>query len=91
MIESTVLNQPEVQAYLQKFVRIRLYTDRKTEDNKHNRKILNEVYKFNGLPLYVFLTPDGKEVARLPMNVTDTLPSVKDFLDAFEKTTLASK
>lgn len=79
------MNKPEVQAYLKKFVRIKLYTDRKTDDNVRNRKILNEVYKYNGLPLYVFLTPDGKEVARLPKSVTDTLPSVQDFVQAFRQ------
>ena len=67
-------------------MRIRLWTDRGAEEKKKNRKLLNDVYKFEGLPLYVFLTPDGREVARLPSSLESALPSMREFLDAFRKT-----
>jgi hypothetical protein len=70
---------------LEGFVKLKLYTDRRTEDNVKNKKIKEEVYKSNWLPLYVFLTPDGKEVARLPKSLEDPLPSAQDFIEALRK------
>jgi thiol:disulfide interchange protein len=75
----------EIEAYLERFTRIRLWTDRQTAEDKKNQKLLLNTFKFNGLPLYVFMTPDGKEVARLPKSVKDALPTAAQFIEAFQK------
>jgi hypothetical protein len=64
---------------------MKLYTDRRTPDNVKNKKIKEETYKTNWLPLYVFLTPDGKEVARLPKDLDAPIPTPKDFIEALQK------
>jgi hypothetical protein len=80
---------PEVREFLRKFVRIRLWTDQRANAGE-NERIKNEIYDYKGLPLYIFLTRDGKEAARLPSSLTNALPSARDFLDAFHKTLQAS-
>jgi hypothetical protein len=88
VVEQTILFNPEaseVQAELAKFVKVKLYTDRDAEPYLSNKKLMLETYKSNVLPTYIFLTPEGKEIRRLPKRLSVT-PSKREFLDAFRET-----
>lgn len=41
-----------------------LWTDLKTKEAEENRKTLREQFD-NALPLYVLMTPDGREIGRI--------------------------
>lgn len=83
MVENKILTKPEVQAELDRFVKVRLYTDRQTADNIRNRDFQLKRFGTAALPLYVFLTPEGREITRLPKA---GLPGAQDFLTAFKRT-----
>lgn len=62
-MESNVFPVPEVQALMQNAVRLRLYTDRRTEPSLSNKKRQLEQFGSIELPLYVLLKPDGTLIA----------------------------
>lgn len=64
---------------------MKLYTDRNEEPYLTNRKLMEETYGSDFLPTYIFLTPDGKEIARLPRLIS-VVPSETDFVEAMRKT-----
>lgn len=70
---------------MKKFVKVKLYTDRNQEPYLTNRKLMEETYRSDFLPTYLFLTAEGKEIARLPRLVS-VIPSEADFVDAMRKT-----
>lgn len=70
---------------LERFVKVKLYTDRETEPYLRNRRLRDDRFQSNLLPLYVFLTPGGREVARLP-RIDSPLPSKTEFLEALSRT-----
>lgn len=81
------MQAPEFRAWAKKFVMVRLETMRRTDEARRNLAILRERYRHGGVPLYVFLTPEGREVERLPKSGE---PSLAEFLEAFQKTWEAS-
>jgi hypothetical protein len=64
---------------------VKLYTDKNEEPFLSNRKLMEETYRSDFLPTYLFLTPEGKEIARLPRLIS-VIPSPSDFVEAFRKT-----
>jgi thiol:disulfide interchange protein DsbD len=63
LMEDNVFPVPAVNGELQKFVRVRLYTDNRTDGEKlqeYQEKTFGDV----SLPLYGILTPDGTPIAK---------------------------
>lgn len=79
-MEISMFPQPEIEAALQKFVRVRLYTD----GGPHGQQNQDfQVARFGdaALPLYVIMSPDDKEVARFAGMTRD----VKAYLEFLKK------
>ncbi|MFA5191127.1 MAG: cytochrome c biogenesis protein CcdA [Verrucomicrobiia bacterium] len=79
-MEISMFPQPEIEAALQKFVRVRLYTD----GGAHGQQNQDfQVARFGdaALPLYVIMSPDDKEVARFAGMTRD----VKAYLEFLKK------
>lgn len=64
-METTVFPQPKVRQELEKFVLVKLYVDAPPPEGPKNKKLRDERFKSNDLPLYVILDADGEEVTRL--------------------------
>ena len=64
-MESSVLVDNRVLEELDKFVLAELYVDGPGEDKKANARLQVEKFGQSTQPLYVVLTPDGREVAQL--------------------------
>ena len=62
-MENQVFPKPQVRRELDKFIMVKLYTDDPDVGDAHT-KLQLERFGSNDLPLYVILTPEGKEVAR---------------------------
>ncbi len=62
-MEKTVFPVPGVRQELEKFVRVRLYTDGGVDGPK-NQSYQEETFGDVALPLYAVLTPEGKPVAK---------------------------
>ncbi len=79
-MEISMFPQPEVEAALQKFVRVRLYTD----GGAHGQQNQDfQVARFGdaALPLYVLMSADDKEIARFAGMTRD----VKAYLEFLKK------
>ena len=79
-MEISIFPQPEVEAALQKFVRVRLYTD----GGPHGQQNQDfQVARFGdaALPLYVIMSADDKELARFAGMTRD----VKAYLEFLKK------
>ena len=63
-MKATVLALPAVKKVLCKFIFAELYTDRGPDPDENNR-LLKERFASVALPLYVTLSPDGRELSRL--------------------------
>jgi hypothetical protein len=81
-MKSKVLAQPDVRAVLQEFVFAELYTD-KGPHKDENKKLQDERFNSVALPLYLVLSPDGKELARLELNTG--LATKETFIDFLRK------
>ena len=64
-MEETVLPLPAVAEALEAFIPVQLHTDGLDEKSKFNAKLQREKFGTIAIPLYVLLSPDGKELARL--------------------------
>jgi thiol:disulfide interchange protein DsbD len=62
-MEKNIFPQPAVRAEMEKFVRVRLYTDG-GKDGDENQAYQEKTFGDVALPLYAILTPDGKPVAK---------------------------
>jgi hypothetical protein len=60
-----VFPKPQVQRELEKFVFVKLYVDAPEPAGSKNKKLRDERFKSNDLPLYVILDANGEELARL--------------------------
>jgi len=65
VMESNVLPQPQVRRAIDNFVAVELYTDGEDAASKRNSKLQQQKFGTVALPLYVVVSPDGKELARL--------------------------
>ena len=64
-MEETVLPLPEVARALEAFIPVQLHTDGLDDKSKFNAKLQREKFGTVAIPLYVIVSPDGKELARL--------------------------
>lgn len=77
-MEISMFPQPEVEAALQKFVRVRLYTDGGPR-GQENQDFQVARFGDAALPLYVIMSADDKELARFA-GMTRDVKSYLDFL-----------
>lgn len=61
-----MLVAPKVQADLERFVRVALFTDRTNDEERANRKLLNERFGIATIPAYFLVDADGKALAAQP-------------------------
>lgn len=87
VMKSSVIDHPQVQAVLKDFVFAELYTDA-TPWKAENAKLQDERFGTVALPLYVILSPDDKELARLALDTG--LVGREDFI-AFLRKGLAAR
>jgi thiol:disulfide interchange protein len=64
LMEERIFPQESVAAELKKFVLAELFTDGLDEKSKFNAKLQQEKFGTVALPIYIILSPDGKELAR---------------------------
>jgi hypothetical protein len=82
-----VFSKPEIKSLLDRYVIVELYTDKipptvlqpatSAEDNK---KLQDEVYKDDRLPLYVILGANGQEIARYEEGKINNVGAFAEFL-----------
>ncbi len=65
-MESNMFPKPEISRELDKFVRVRLYTDGNGELFERQQKMQQERFGTVALPYYAILRPDGTSVATFP-------------------------
>lgn len=65
LMEDHVLTRPEVAREIAKFIPLELYTDGQDAQSSRNQKLEQDKFGTVALPLYVVVSPDGKELARL--------------------------
>jgi thiol:disulfide interchange protein len=63
-MEHNIFPQPRIRALLEQMVRVRLFTDRRTEPYLSNKRLQQERFGTIELPFYVLLAPDGSVIAR---------------------------
>jgi thioredoxin-related protein len=63
-MELEVLTKPPIENELGNFVTARLYTDGTDAKSQIQSKLQVEKFGTPALPLYVILSPEGKEIAR---------------------------
>lgn len=78
-MEANIFSSPEVRNKFEQIITVRLYTDRRTEPEKSNKRFEEERFKSIELPLYVLLTPNEEIIARTAF--TRDLQEFLDFLD----------
>jgi hypothetical protein len=79
-MKGKVLAQRPVQDVLRNFVVAELWTDRAKAVDRENSRLLKERFATAALPLYVTLSPDGKELSRL-----EGIASVEEFVAFLRK------
>lgn len=65
-MEANMFPRPEVSREMEKFVRVRLYTDGAGELFERQQKMQQEKFRTVALPLYAIVRPDGLAVATFP-------------------------
>ncbi len=80
LMEENVLPRPEVASVLEDFISVELHTDGVDEKSKINAKLQLEQFGTVTLPLYVVLSPEGKELARFEEGFTRDPQRFADFL-----------
>ena len=60
-----MLPRPEVVAELVNFIPVQLHTDGLDAKSRYNNQLQQRKFGTVAIPLYVVVTPDGKELARL--------------------------
>lgn len=60
LMERNVFPVASVKAELDRFIRVRLYTDRGTPEDDKNYELQKKLAKVDTLPVYVMVTPDGE-------------------------------
>jgi thiol:disulfide interchange protein len=65
-MEANIFPEPEVQALLEKFVLVQLYTDGQGPEHEQNRTLQQSKFGTVALPFYAVVSSDGGEVVRFP-------------------------
>lgn len=63
-MEENIFTKSQVKDRLAGFVRVQLYTDRPTKEDKANQDLQTKLVQNNALPTYVLLTPNGKYIEK---------------------------
>ena len=84
-METEFFPKPQVRRELDKFIMVSLYTDDPKTGEK-NTRIQEEKYNSTALPLYVILSPDGREVARLNKALFNADKFAEFLRDGYAKT-----
>lgn len=79
LMEQNMFIKSSIASRLEKFIKVKLYTDRKTTKDKANQAMQQERFHSITLPLYVVQTPDEKVIAN--MSFTHSEPDFRAFLD----------
>lgn len=79
-MEVNMFTKPAVSLLMNNMIKVKLYTDRKTESDAMNKKMQMEQYNSIALPLYVILTPDEKLVGTKEFTRDE-----KDFISFLER------
>ena len=70
-MEKNMFPRKEVQAELQKMIKVRLFTDRRNvQQDKINQQMQEQRYGSVELPLYVIVTPNEKLIAKTPYDAS---------------------
>lgn len=78
-MEINMFTRKSIEERLNQYVKVKLFTDRRIESDKANKKMQQERYNTVELPLYVLLTPDEKQIAT--MSYTSSEDDFRAFLD----------
>lgn len=70
-MKRTVLRSPRVVELLSRMVKVELYTDGPGPRPEAHAKLQEQRFGSVALPLYVLLTPDGAEIARVNQKVDE--------------------
>jgi uncharacterized protein YyaL (SSP411 family) len=65
-MEANMFPRPEIRAELERFVRVRLYTDGEGELYEKHQQFQATTFGTVALPLYAVMTPDGRPLATFP-------------------------
>ena len=65
-MEANMFPRPEVRAELERFVRVRLYTDGEGEKYEKHQQFQATTFGTVALPLYVVMSPEGRPLATFP-------------------------
>jgi len=63
-MEKNMFPDPQVKKELGRFILAELYTDREDPEDRRNSELQEKQFGSIALPLYVVITPDGKELAQ---------------------------
>jgi thiol:disulfide interchange protein DsbD len=85
-MEQNMFKREEIYSRMNQFVKVHLYTDRRTEPYLTNKKMQQEQYGSIELPLYVIIAPDGSHVGT--KTFTRNMQEFVDFLDRGIATTV---
>ena len=80
-MEGDIFPRPAVIEGIKQYVAIKLYTDKRGDEYKANKELRNNTFHSYANPLYVIVTPEGEEIARINYS------SEEDFLDFLTKGT----
>lgn len=78
-MEANVFPKKEVEAELNNFVLVRLYTDDGSENNVRQQEYQERTFQTVALPYYAIVEADGKTVSTFP-GLTRNVPEFVDFL-----------
>lgn len=78
-MEANIFPRPDVEAELEKFVLVSLYTDGNGEIYERQQKLEEEMFGTVALPLYAVVEPDGRIIAAFP-GMTRNAEEFVDFL-----------
>ena len=74
-----MFTKEEIHSRLEKYIKVKLYTDRRTEECLSNRKLQESLYGSIELPLYVIVSSDGQHLGT--KTFTRNEKEFSDFLD----------
>lgn len=88
--ETGTFPRPEVRQELDKFVYVKLYVDKPAPEGPANKKLREDRFQSNDLPLYLILDENGQEIARQNYAALDAAEFVA-FLKEAQEDAVASR
>ncbi len=78
-MEQNMFKRGDIEARMNGFVKVKLYTDRREEPYVSHKKLQQDLYGSIELPLYVIISPDGEKIGT--KTFTRDMQEFIDFLD----------